>query len=147
METGTQVAGVLLPFFVHRLYTWVQSPASEGDKERPAHDLLQAEDLEPELEDEPFEGTLREDQPVCLARSGSAVQQRVFELSYQDDSFILGVLVLLAFLPWVSGRLILRVLRWCLPPLKTARRNVVIKSARAGDSSFAASQPGRRKSH
>ena len=146
METGTQVAGVLLPFFVHRLYTWVQSPASEGDKERPAHEL--AEDLEPELEDEPLTGALQEvDQPVCFARSGSAVQQRVFELSYQDDSFILGALVLLAFLPWISGRLILRVLRWCLPPLKTARRNVVIMSARAGDSSVVATQPGRRKSH
>ena len=149
MESGIREAvGILLPFAAHQLYSWLQSPAPGAPGSGDTTPLYGGEgDILFEFDDEPEEAQPEVAFPVCPVIEGSSAQQLVRQLSYQDDVFIYLAIGSASFLPLIVLGIILKSLRCCLRPLSPPRRDVVIKAARARDSTSAPPQPGRRKSH
>ena len=149
MESGIREAvGILLPFAAHQLYSWLQSPASGVPGPSDSSRLYGGEgDILFEFDDEPEEAQPEVAYPICPVIEGSSAQQLVRQLSYQDDTVTYLAFGSASFLPLIVFVIILKLLRCCLRPLSPPRRDVVIKAARARDSTSAPPQPGRRKSH
>ena len=151
MELGIREAvGILSPFLAHQPYTWLQphSPGKPGagGTESPGHDLFG--DLYFDLDDELLEEAEPEvTYPSCPVVDGSLLQRQVRQRSYQDDGFIYLVIRTGAVLPWIFLGLVLGLLRSCLRPISTPRRDVVIRTARNGDAPASPTQRGRRQSH
>ena len=148
MESGIREAvGILLPFAAHQLYSWLQSPSPGAPVPSDSSWYGGEGDILFELDDEPEEAQPEVAYPICPVIEGSPAQQLVRQLSYQDDIVIYLAFGSACFLPLIVLVIILRLLRCCLRPLSPPRRDVVIKAARARDSTSAPPQPGRRKSH